>query len=98
MSPVQLPWRRMWRVLWRAIPDPLTYGRSLLARDDSVNPKIETGHNVFARQSTLDHAVKRDRSAPLCVDAGDRDGGVPQARGRALKLLPQWPSRSSCAA
>ena len=60
MASVKLPWTRVWEVLWRAIPDPLTDGRLLLALDDSINPK--TGKKVFGCQSTFDHAAKDNQS------------------------------------
>ena len=49
MASVKLPWTRVWEMLWRAIPDPLTAGRLLLALDDSLNPK--TGRKVFGCQN-----------------------------------------------
>ena len=49
MASVKLPWMRVWEMLWRAIPDPLTAGRLLLALDDSLNPK--TGRKVFGCQN-----------------------------------------------
>ncbi|WP_295455050.1 transposase [uncultured Thiodictyon sp.] len=49
----------VWEVLWRAIPDPLTDGRLLLAVDDSVNPKAR--RKVFACQDTFDHAAKTNQ-------------------------------------
>jgi hypothetical protein len=60
MASVKLRWERVWAVLWRAIPDPLTDGRLLLAPDDAINPK--TGRKVFACQPTFDHAAKTNRS------------------------------------
>ena len=60
MASVKLRWERIWEVLWRAIPDPLTDGRLLLALDDSINPK--TGRKVFACQDTFDHAAKTNQS------------------------------------
>lgn len=60
MASVKLPWSQVWKVLWRAIPDPLTDGRLLLALDDSINPK--TGKKVFACQSTFDHAAKANQA------------------------------------
>ena len=59
MASEKLRWQAVWEVLWRAIPDPLTDGRLLLALDDSVNPK--TGRKVFACQSTCDHAAKTNQ-------------------------------------
>jgi hypothetical protein len=60
MASVKLPWTRIWAVLWRAIPDPLTDGRLLVALDDSINPK--TGTKVFACQRSFDHAAKTNQS------------------------------------
>jgi hypothetical protein len=60
MASVKLPWARVWAVLWRAIPDPLTDGRLLLVLDDSINPK--TGTKVFACQRSFDHAAKTNQS------------------------------------
>ena len=60
MASVKLRWKEVWEVLWRAIPDPLTDGRLLLALDDSINPK--TGRKVFACQATFDHAAKTNQS------------------------------------
>jgi hypothetical protein len=60
MASVKLRGERVWAVLWRAIPDPLTDGRLLLALDDAINPK--TGRKVFACQPTFDHAAKTKQS------------------------------------
>ena len=60
MASVKLPWERLWTLLWRAIPDPLTDGRLLLVLDDSINPK--TGKKVFACQTTFDHAAKTNQT------------------------------------
>jgi hypothetical protein len=60
MASAKLPWTRIWAVLGRAIPDPLTDGRLLLALDDSINPK--TGTKVFACQRSFDHAAKPNQS------------------------------------
>ena len=72
MASVKLRWEAVWEVLWRAIPDPLTEGRLLLALDDSIDPK--TGRKVFACQGTFDHAAKTNQSrfpwAQTVVTAG----------------------------
>ena len=60
MASVKLPWTRVWAVLWRAIPEPLTDGRLLVVLDDSINPK--TGTKVFACQRSFDHAAKTNQS------------------------------------
>jgi hypothetical protein len=72
MASVKLRWVPFWEILWRAIPQPLTDGRLLLALDDSINPK--TGRKVFACQDTFDHAAKTNQSpfpwAPTIVTVG----------------------------
>jgi hypothetical protein len=60
MASVKLPWVRLWQVLWRAIPNPLTDGRLLVALDDSINAK--SGRKVFACQRSFDHAAKVNQS------------------------------------
>jgi len=60
MASVKLPRERMWEMLWRAIPSPLSDGRLLLGLDDSINPK--TGKKIFACQTTFDHAAKTNRT------------------------------------
>jgi len=60
MASVKLPRARMWEILWRAIPSPLTDGRLLLGLDDSINPK--TGKKIFACQRTFDHAAKTNQT------------------------------------
>jgi len=72
MASRKLPWEALWRVLWRAIPNPLVAGRLLLALDDSINAK--TGKKIFACQRTFDHAAKPNRTrwpwAQTIVTAG----------------------------
>ena len=60
MASPKLPWDRVWALLWRSIPEPLTDGRLLLALDDSLNPK--TGKKVFACEHSFDHAAKTNQS------------------------------------
>jgi len=60
MASPKLPWTALWRILWRAIPEPLTEGRLLLALDDSINPK--TGRKIFACQHLFDHAAKTNQA------------------------------------
>ncbi len=60
MASVKLPWERLWNLLWRRIPSPLSDGRLLLALDDSINPK--TGKHIFACQRTFDHAAKTNQT------------------------------------
>jgi hypothetical protein len=59
MASPKLPWDRVWALLWRSIPDPLTDGRLLLALDDSLNPK--TGKKIFACEHSFDHAAKTNQ-------------------------------------
>jgi hypothetical protein len=59
MGSKKLPWHRLWAMLWRLIPDPLTEGRLLIALDDSINPK--TGQKIFACQNHFDHAAKHNQ-------------------------------------
>jgi DDE superfamily endonuclease len=60
MASAKLPWERLWHLLWRRIPNPLSEGRLLLALDDSINPK--TGKKIFACQRTFDHAGKTNQT------------------------------------
>jgi hypothetical protein len=60
MASVKLPWERLWEILWRRIPSPLSDGRLLLALDDSINPK--TGKHIYACQETFDHAAKTNQT------------------------------------
>jgi hypothetical protein len=60
MASVKLPWVGLWERLWRAIPNPLTDGRLLVALDDSINAK--SGRKVFACQRSFDHAAKVNQS------------------------------------
>lgn len=57
----KIPWDRLWHVVWRLIPMPLTEGRLLFALDDSINPK--TGKKIFACHHFFDHAAKANQSA-----------------------------------
>jgi hypothetical protein len=60
MASVKLHWDELWDILWRAIPQPLTDGRLMVALDDSINAK--TGRKVFACQTTFDHAAKTNQT------------------------------------
>lgn len=60
MASRKIPWERLWEMVWRTIPSPLTEGRLLLALDDSINPK--TGKRIFACQHAFDHAAKTNQS------------------------------------
>lgn len=60
MASPKIPWQRLWRCLWKMIPEPLTNDRLLLAIDDYINPK--TGKNIFACAKVFDHAAKQNQS------------------------------------
>ena len=60
MASPKIPWRRLWRSLWKMIPAPLTDGRLMLAIDDYINPK--TGKKIFGCARVFDHAAKQNQS------------------------------------
>lgn len=60
MASPKLPWQTIWKVIWRAIPEPLTDGRLITVLDDSINAK--TGKKIFACQPFFDHAAKSNQS------------------------------------
>lgn len=60
MASSTLPWSRLRRVLWGAIPNPTTAGRVSVALDDSINPK--TGKTIFGCGHFHDHAAKSNQS------------------------------------
>ena len=60
MAAVKRRWGSVWEVLWRAIPNPLTAGRLLVALDDAIHPK--TGRQVFGGQHPFDPAAKTHHS------------------------------------
>ncbi|MCP4139191.1 MAG: transposase, partial [Chloroflexi bacterium] len=60
MASNKLPWTKLWRGLWGAIPDPITDGHLLVALDDFINPK--TGKKIFGCSKIFDHAAKANQS------------------------------------
>ena len=60
MASPKLPWERLWDTLRKAIPNPRTDGRLLLALDDCINPKV--GKKIFACHPFFDHAAKQNQS------------------------------------
>ncbi|MGB5218430.1 MAG: transposase [Smithella sp.] len=60
MASPKIPWQRLWKCLWRLIPEPLTNGRLILVLDDYINPK--TGKNIFGCAKVFDHAAKQNQS------------------------------------
>ena len=60
MASPKIPWQRLWKCLWKMIPEPLTNDRLLLALDDYINPK--TGRKIFGCDKIFDHAAKQNQS------------------------------------
>lgn len=60
MASRALPWRKIWTLLWKMIPQPETDGRVMVALDDFINPK--TGKKVFGCANVFDHAAKGNQS------------------------------------
>ena len=60
MASPKIPWQRLWRCLWKMIPEPLTDDRLLLALDDYITPK--TGKKIFGCANVFDHAAKQNQS------------------------------------
>jgi len=60
MASPKIPWKRLWQILWKMIPDPQTDGRLLLALDDCINPK--TGKKIYGCDKVFDHAAKQNQS------------------------------------
>ncbi len=61
MATTTLPWKRLWRTMWNAIPNPLTNGHLLVVLDDFINPK--TGKKIFGCGNFHDHAAKDNQKA-----------------------------------
>lgn len=80
MASVKLPWERLWEILWRSIPRPLSGGRLLLALDDSINPK--TGRHIYACQETFDHAAKTNQTRYPWAQTLVTRGLLKQVHGR----------------
>lgn len=60
MASSKIPWCRLWRNLWKMIPEPLTDGKLIVALDDYINPK--TGKKIFGCSHVFDHAAKQNQS------------------------------------
>ena len=60
MASPKIPWQRLWKGLWKMIPEPLTNDRLILALDDYINPK--TGKKIYACANVFDHAAKQNQS------------------------------------
>ncbi len=60
MGSPKLPWDRLWKTTRTSIPDHRIDGRTLVAVDDSINPK--NGKHIYACHSFFDHAAKQNQS------------------------------------
>lgn len=60
MASPKLPWGKLWKRLWKMIPDPCTDGNLITVLDDFINPK--TGKKIFGCQNNFDHAAKINQS------------------------------------
>ena len=61
MASQTLPWKALWRTMWKLIQAPATEGRILMALDDSINPK--SGRTIFGCGNFHDHAAKGNQSS-----------------------------------
>lgn len=61
MASPKLPWKKIWKILWKKIPQPFTDGRLILALDDSIN--VKTGLKIFACQYFFDHAANTNQAS-----------------------------------
>src|SRR5918996_5260676 len=55
MASPKIPWKGLWQLLWRLIPEPTVEGRLLVALDDSIN---KTGRQIFGCGFFHDHTAK----------------------------------------
>jgi len=60
MASPKLPWGKLWKRLWKMIPDPFTDGNLIMVLDDFINPK--TGKKIFGCHNFFDHAAKLNQS------------------------------------
>lgn len=60
MASPKLPWVKLWKRVWKMIPDPFTDGKLITALDDCINPKV--GKKIFACHNFFDHAAKANQS------------------------------------
>ena len=56
MASSSIPWQRLWREIWRLIPEPLVDGRLLVGLDDSISHK--SGRKIFGCGFFHDHTAK----------------------------------------
>jgi len=60
MASPKTPWTRLWKCLWKLIPEPLTDGNLIVALDEYINPK--TGKKIFGCHNFFDHAAKQNQT------------------------------------
>ena len=60
MASPKLPWGKLWKRLWKMIPEPFTDGNLITVLDDFINPK--TGREIFACHKFFDHAAKLNQA------------------------------------
>lgn len=61
MGSTTLPWKALWKTMWRQIPEPATEERIIVALDDSINPK--SGRKVFGCGHFHDHAANGNQGS-----------------------------------
>jgi hypothetical protein len=61
MASSTIPWQRLWREIWRLIPEPFVDGRLVVALDDSINNK--SGRKIFGCGFFYDHTAKLNQPA-----------------------------------
>jgi hypothetical protein len=61
MGNTTLPWKALWRVMWRQIPEAATKGRMIVALEDSINPK--SGRKGFGCGHFHDLAAKGNQGS-----------------------------------
>jgi len=61
MGSPTLPWKALWRTMWKMIHNPSTKGRIMVALDDSINPK--SGKKIFGCGHFHNHATKGSQNS-----------------------------------
>jgi len=61
MGSTTLPWKALWRTMWRLISEPATEERIIVALDDSINPK--SGQKIFCCGHFHDHAANGNQGS-----------------------------------
>ena len=60
MASPKLPWQKLWKRVWKMIPNPFTEGHLITVLDDFINPK--TGKKIFGCHNFYDPAAKTNQS------------------------------------